>query len=547
MKKIINVSVLFLSLLLIVLSSFSKNVNAYLNNNSYADKAVKAILNDYYNDGVYRKDTIINLTESAKAEVIKMFHASCNHLERITYYNGEEIWMTNTSNTINSGYETVNGDMLHFKKIDGQNVYDYCVPNTITTEYYQTLKNLRDTSGWKVSGTSYINNNEDVIDKFRQFAAPLWLATDEAKDYIVFTSVKIFTSNNGLHIQLLTSSTDNGKLTNSNGIFSEAIVTTNREEKQLEITSVNAYAPEFIKIFTQNYDIKMADYVEAKIINDEGEEYSGVLYDYLEKQSNYRFIGMNLTTDTYELCITAYAASGIYEGSVIISNSKIVDASSLVSLYEQKIDDLVNQLVKEDYKQSTYDIILAEANKSKNSLVLTTNMSDMNEIVKNFEKYVLSIKPDFTEDVTEESNINTVLITFKTNYSVEGEVPLDKYSCNIIEDGVVVNESIDKSCFRLELYKEGSSSMLTSSYLRLYSTGKITITSEYKILSITIKYLDKSTLTGSLEINGTSISLVGDATNFIASAEVNSNSFSIRKGNAGNQLRIVSIEITYEK
>ena len=122
MKKIINVSVLFLSLLLIVLSSFSKNVNAYLNNNSYADKAVKAILNDYYNDGVYRKDTIINLTESAKAEVTKMFHASCNHLVRTTYYNDEEIWMTNEQGTINSGYETVDGNMMHFRKENGVNV-----------------------------------------------------------------------------------------------------------------------------------------------------------------------------------------------------------------------------------------------------------------------------------------------------------------------------------------------------------------------------------------------------------------------------------------
>ena len=541
MKKIMNVSVLFLSLLLILLSSFSKNVNAYTNINSHADKAVKAILNDYYNDGVYRKDTTINLTEQAKAEVTKMFHASCNHLVRTTYYNGEEIWMTNDNGTINSGYETVDGNMMHFRKENGVNVYDYTVENTITTEYYQTLKNLRNTSGWKVSGSSYVNTNEDIIDQFRQFAAPLWLATEEAKDYIIFSSVKIFTLSNGLHIQLLTSSTDNGKLTNSNGIFSEAIVTTNREEKQLEITSVNAYAPEFIKIFTQNYDIKMADYIEAKLINDEGKEYSGVMYDYLEKQSNYKFTGLNLMTGTYEIHLTVYAASAIYKGSVIISNGQSGSLNDVLSVLDQRIDDIVDKLDPENYKEETYQAILNKGEEAKNNILAQTSLFGVFEIINNFNQYVQNVEYD---NIIQEELVKTVYITFVAD-SKESIIPSSAISC--IDKNTNI-DSVDKDKFIFKIfYASNSNNNIFQKYIRLFNDGFLEVSSgEYIMKHVTITFFGTTTCNSKIFVGNNETPI--ETNSKTHSFDVNANYFKIINpaSSTVTQVRIISLEITYE-
>ena len=224
MKKVISV-ILFLVLSYTFYLVLNNNDIIGTENKTKVDIEVQDILTSFYNNGVYTKNTIINLVDPSKEEISKMFHASCNNLERITHYDGEELWMTNTEGTINSGYTTINGDMLHFKKIDGVNVYDYTVKNTVVTEYYSTLKTLKNTCGWvEESEFIYINTDSIVIDEFRQFIAPLWLNTEVASNYIVLTGVRMFEESGVLHLQLLTSCTDNAKITNNDGVFAEATI-----------------------------------------------------------------------------------------------------------------------------------------------------------------------------------------------------------------------------------------------------------------------------------------------------------------------------------
>ncbi len=220
---------LYLFIMIFINMFIILNTSAYSSESTY-DEWAYSILNDFYNDGVYKKVSSINLVEESKEELAKLFHASVNNLHRITYYDNEEIWMTNLENTINSGYITIDGDMKHFSKINNENIYDYTVKNTITTEYYQTLKNLQYEKGWEnkiVYGkyAGFINYNKDVIDRFCQFVAPLWLNNEEANKYIILTSIQFYQVKDELHFELYCSNADDGKINNSKGIFAEAIVT----------------------------------------------------------------------------------------------------------------------------------------------------------------------------------------------------------------------------------------------------------------------------------------------------------------------------------
>ena len=141
MKKNINVFVL----LVICLFSLCLFVNVNADSlSSDADVSLKNMLTKYYDEGYYQKDTVINLNEVAMNEAAKYFHVE-THLERTTLFDGNELFMTNSNGSINSGYGTnSNGDMVHFTKDEnGLKVVDYTVtmPNSGgMEEYYYTLK-----------------------------------------------------------------------------------------------------------------------------------------------------------------------------------------------------------------------------------------------------------------------------------------------------------------------------------------------------------------------------------------------------------------------
>lgn len=196
----------------------------------------------YYNNGIYTKDTVINLKDAAKQEVVALFHGSVNNLERTTYYNGGELWMTNDAGTINSGYGTNGNTMTHFTidLDDGSQSVDYSVPNTTMEDYYATLKDfvlgthnsvhsngetLDLTAGWSKTEKGYTSSNADVIDAFRLFTAPLWIGkTSETENYINYSHVTVEEENAKLVMKLYAEEGNSGLLSSNDLVFSQATI-----------------------------------------------------------------------------------------------------------------------------------------------------------------------------------------------------------------------------------------------------------------------------------------------------------------------------------
>ena len=209
--------------------------------------AVTALFTKYYNKGIYTKKTEINVKNSTKNEIKALFHGSVSSLKRTTYYEGGELWMTNDEGTINSGYGTSGKNMTHFtKNSSGTNSVDYTVEGVTMEEHYVTLhdfvggthksshtnnKTLDLTADWVKKGNGYSSTNPDVLDAFRLFTAPLWVGkTAENENYLSFTEATVEESGTNLIMSLYVSTTEysandsEGKITNSNGLFSQAII-----------------------------------------------------------------------------------------------------------------------------------------------------------------------------------------------------------------------------------------------------------------------------------------------------------------------------------
>ncbi len=197
-----------------------------------ADKGAQELLTSYYNNGVYTKQTVINVKDSTSTEVKAYFHANANELERTTYYNGGELWMTNAAGTINSGYGTGEGYTTHFKKVEGVNKIDYTVKGikdgrdwTSMETAFITLFDLKQSTGWDKSGTVYVNKTATVLDQFREFVAPMWLSGEETSNYVVFEKATMENTKDGLVLKLYVESTDSSKLISGvNLVFAQALI-----------------------------------------------------------------------------------------------------------------------------------------------------------------------------------------------------------------------------------------------------------------------------------------------------------------------------------
>lgn len=197
---------------------------------------VNELFQAYYNDGVYTKNTNIYVNKDVLTETKSYFHCGITDLERTTYYNVDELWMTNAAGTINSGYGTSSEGMTHFKKENGQNVVDYTVKGTTMEDYYITLKDFKDSSikSWEKVGNVYMTNDVEVLDMFRQFTAPLWLASEEARNYISFSFATVEVVDGNLVMKLWVESGDSGKLISTQDsmvlanktyyVFSQAVI-----------------------------------------------------------------------------------------------------------------------------------------------------------------------------------------------------------------------------------------------------------------------------------------------------------------------------------
>lgn len=228
MKKILFSVFMFAALVAMAIVGFNglNKVDAA----TATETEAQALLAKYWNNGVYTKQSSIKVTEKVRTEQAAYFHAKANDLERVTYYNVNELWMTN-SNGVNSGYGTSAEGMTHFTKdASGNNTnVKLSVRGTTMEAYYVTLNDIKTSIGWTKSGNVYTSTDATTLDQFRQFVAPMWLSSKETSNYVTFTKATIEQTNAGLVMKLYVGSTDSAKVTTAaesgHYVFAQAIVT----------------------------------------------------------------------------------------------------------------------------------------------------------------------------------------------------------------------------------------------------------------------------------------------------------------------------------
>lgn len=250
------------------------------------NQLVQQLVNGYVKDGSYTKKTTINLDENSKVlqfEFNSLFHANkVPALERTTYYNNDELLMTDKDETFTSGYGTVTqknlsavrkvnssaqiGDMTHFTYNGTTQVYDYIVKKTHANwddtavdgmeGFYVTPKDFSAdgyfTEGWTYNSTANeytlkVLNSDEIVSDFINVVAPLLLDSVLTTNYIQVTSlvVKENATNGQLILQILAEE-DEGKLGGS-PILAEAIITKECEKEFGYVDSSQKYTHTFAK------------------------------------------------------------------------------------------------------------------------------------------------------------------------------------------------------------------------------------------------------------------------------------------------------------
>ena len=162
------------------------------------DTAAQSLLNEYYNGGNYTKHTeIYYIGEEGGSYDSSCFHAGVDNLIRKTEYTSGKLYMSNAEGTINSGYKDVDGAMAHFTKVGTQEVIDYTVASTSVEDFYFTLFDLKNASGWTVNGDKYsLTLSAENSTPWVHFIAPLWIS-----NHVSISRVTVYESN-GLVLEL---------------------------------------------------------------------------------------------------------------------------------------------------------------------------------------------------------------------------------------------------------------------------------------------------------------------------------------------------------
>ena len=208
-----------------------------------AHEKLTEVFNTFYNDGYYKRDTIINIDTVKAGDDLKMyFHNNASDLERTTYFEGDRLWMTN-ENGVNSGYGTDGTNMYHFKyeneiEVRGgtvtKNHKDWDNPEEDGMEgFYITLKDIKEsiseTQKWTGDGEKYSSTDAELINKYLAFTAPCFLNYHAESNNKAFTwdRVEVEKEKNYLYLRLYVKADTKGWLkSNSDLVFSEAKIET---------------------------------------------------------------------------------------------------------------------------------------------------------------------------------------------------------------------------------------------------------------------------------------------------------------------------------
>ena len=221
---------------------------------------LQALLERYYSNGIYIKDTNIYIDPSKVGEELaSYFHANVSILDRKTYYDKNTLWMS--AGTGFSGYGTsADGkNLISFKSnepgvigvetlhssLPGMEDYYCTLLDFILGEHTSAHSNnisLDLVSGWTYENGVYTNTNPDVLDAFRLFTAPAWLNKNATtKNYMDYTHATIEVINGELVMKLWVSATEvSGKLQGATevvgdyAVFSKAVISEYYWDRKIE-------------------------------------------------------------------------------------------------------------------------------------------------------------------------------------------------------------------------------------------------------------------------------------------------------------------------
>lgn len=196
--------------------------------NTNYNSEVTTLFNDYYNNGIYTKETSINLNSEAQKDLSIYFHANCNILNRTTYYNNNELWMSKEDGlysyygTNNQGLTYATTDKPTISPVDPKVV----VTGTTMLDYYTTLKTLKDNNAvWKKDGTVYYTTDEVILKYYLDFTAPCLLSNLFNTDYFRYAKATVEEVSGTLVMKLYVDGDMKAALTNKDLVLSEAYIT----------------------------------------------------------------------------------------------------------------------------------------------------------------------------------------------------------------------------------------------------------------------------------------------------------------------------------
>lgn len=225
-KKLLIMLLSLVTVLSVFVVTILVGANEEVNNDEVIVNELNELLEYYYDDAVYTKHTKMYVDASKiSADIEDYFHASCTDIERTTYYKGDALWMsrgpegegvkysyygTHYVDGVASGVTNATANLPLVTPENARVVLSGEGKNSMN-EYYVTLDDIFASllDGWKKDNSGvYYTSNEAVLDKFRNFVAPLWLNTEKSANYIDFTTASIEETTKGLVLKLWASSTE---------------------------------------------------------------------------------------------------------------------------------------------------------------------------------------------------------------------------------------------------------------------------------------------------------------------------------------------------
>ena len=203
---------------------------------------LKDLVSEYYNDGVYTRNTVININDTAKSEISEYFHNAGSEkdswanlqLVRQTNFCGNYLYFNEGSK---AGFGTsANGTLTSFTW-NGSYDNSISVGNAIDS-YFVTLKDFAElvnnstnngasgvdlSEGWSYADGVYTSTSPAVREAVKAFAAPGWV---DAGNYTDFEKVTISVEKGALVISLHVHSTNTGVLKDqTTTVFASAKIT----------------------------------------------------------------------------------------------------------------------------------------------------------------------------------------------------------------------------------------------------------------------------------------------------------------------------------